>query len=198
MAMSVVAVVPARNEADVIGPIIGSLLAQDYPGDFRIILVDDQSSDGTAAAARALDGSDRLAVLTGAPAPGLDGQALGDDARQSPLPAPCAPDYLWLTDADIAPCAGQSAHAGGAGPRTAVVRFADGAAVTANPGGAFPDPGFRLLLRHALSFAWVNDPRKLAAAAAGGCVLARRDGAGAAGGMSGDPLRLIDDCALAA
>src|SRR5258708_6861357 len=47
----VVAVVPARNEADVIEQSIGSLLRQDYPGLFRIVLVDDGSSDGTAAVA---------------------------------------------------------------------------------------------------------------------------------------------------
>jgi hypothetical protein len=62
----VVAVVPARDEADVIARSIGSLVAQDYPGRFRVILVDDSSSDGTGDIARAL-GSDRLEVLTGAP-----------------------------------------------------------------------------------------------------------------------------------
>ena len=47
-----VAVVPARDEADVIQRSIGSLLAQDYPGDFRIVLVDDQRDDGTGDLAR--------------------------------------------------------------------------------------------------------------------------------------------------
>src|ERR1700749_4942807 len=65
---SVVAVVPARNEADVIATIIGSLLAQDYPGDFHVVLVDDQSEDGTGETARAL-GSEKLTVLTGAARP---------------------------------------------------------------------------------------------------------------------------------
>jgi len=57
----VTAVVPARDEADVIGRAIASLVAQDYPGRFRIVLVDDGSSDGTAdiALARAA-GSERL------------------------------------------------------------------------------------------------------------------------------------------
>src|ERR1700759_5506038 len=68
---AIVAVAPARDEADVIARSIGSLLAQDYPGDFRIILVDDSSSDGTARAAReAADASDhpeRLTILNGAP-----------------------------------------------------------------------------------------------------------------------------------
>ncbi len=65
---SVVAVVPARNEADVIQQSIGSLLAQDYPGSFHIVLVDDLSDDGTADLARGL-GSDRLTVLTGSARP---------------------------------------------------------------------------------------------------------------------------------
>src|ERR1700712_1842793 len=60
----VVAVVPARNEADVIQSSIASLIAQDYPGDLRIVLVDDQSDDGTGALARGLN-SERLTVLTG-------------------------------------------------------------------------------------------------------------------------------------
>jgi hypothetical protein len=50
---AVTAIVPARDEAEVIGRSIGSLLAQDYPGALRIILVDDGSSDGTASIARA-------------------------------------------------------------------------------------------------------------------------------------------------
>lgn len=66
---AVTAVVPARDEADVIARSIGGLLAQDYPGDFRVILVDDNSSDGTAALARALPGAERLTVLDGAPLP---------------------------------------------------------------------------------------------------------------------------------
>ena len=48
----VTAVVPARNEADGIAASIGSLLKQDYPGPWTVILVDDDSSDGTAEIAR--------------------------------------------------------------------------------------------------------------------------------------------------
>ena len=51
---SVTAIVPARNEADVIARSIGSILGQDYAGDLRVILVDDQSEDGTGSIARAL------------------------------------------------------------------------------------------------------------------------------------------------
>ena len=64
---AVVAIVPARDEADVIARSIGSLLTQDYPGPFKVILVDDGSSDGTAQIAQALAQGDRLTVLPGAP-----------------------------------------------------------------------------------------------------------------------------------
>src|SRR5438552_10848068 len=62
----VTAVVPARDEADVIARSVGSLAAQDYPGAFRVIVVDDNSRDDTATIVRAL-GSDRVTLLSGAP-----------------------------------------------------------------------------------------------------------------------------------
>ncbi len=48
----VTAIVPARDEADFIGRCVASLIQQDYPGPFSVVVVDDQSSDGTADAAR--------------------------------------------------------------------------------------------------------------------------------------------------
>jgi cellulose synthase/poly-beta-1,6-N-acetylglucosamine synthase-like glycosyltransferase len=57
----VVAVVPARDEAEIIGESIASLLQQDYRGDFAVIVVDDHSSDGTAAVAG------RAAIAAGRP-----------------------------------------------------------------------------------------------------------------------------------
>ena len=66
---SVTVVIPARNEADGIGETIGSLLRQDYAGAFTIILVDDDSSDGTADVARRaaaqLNASERLQIVDG-------------------------------------------------------------------------------------------------------------------------------------
>ena len=43
----VAVVVPARDEAPLIGRTLRALLAQDYPGSLRIVLVDDGSGDGT-------------------------------------------------------------------------------------------------------------------------------------------------------
>jgi len=45
-------VVPARNEVETIGEALASLLAQDYSGPMRILMVDDGSTDGTAEIAR--------------------------------------------------------------------------------------------------------------------------------------------------
>src|SRR5262249_35748736 len=64
---TVVAVIPARDEAIVIGATVASLLRQDYRGAFALIVVDDHSSDDTAATARraaaAAGASERLKVL---------------------------------------------------------------------------------------------------------------------------------------
>src|SRR5205807_643743 len=72
-ARSIVAVIPARDEADVIGRAVASLLAQDYRGELHIVVVDDRSSDGTAAAAHAvpqeIGGTDHLTVVTAGPLP---------------------------------------------------------------------------------------------------------------------------------
>ena len=68
---AVTAVIPARDEAEGVGQTIASLLQQDYPGAFSVILVDDQSSDGTAEVARqaAAAFADRLTIVPGAALP---------------------------------------------------------------------------------------------------------------------------------
>src|SRR5215467_6034984 len=67
------AVIPARDEVATISTTIRSLLGQAYPGAFSIVLVDDESRDGTADAARAAAAAagspDRLTVLAGRPLP---------------------------------------------------------------------------------------------------------------------------------
>ena len=98
---TVVAVVPARDEADVVERAVTSLRNQDYPGPFSIILVDDSSSDGTGDAARAARGVHPLEVITGAPL--IDGwtgklwaQSQGVARAQAAFPT-----YLWFLNADI-------------------------------------------------------------------------------------------------
>ncbi|MGE5291045.1 MAG: glycosyltransferase, partial [Micromonosporaceae bacterium] len=99
----VVAVIPARDEAAMLPLSLPTLLAQDYPGSFRMVIVDDCSSDGTAEVAASVAASvaaRNVQVLRGQPRPsGWAGKvwAMEQGVR-------CAGDdeYLLLTDADIA------------------------------------------------------------------------------------------------
>ena len=78
----IVAIVPARDEAEGIERAIASLAAQDYPGSFRVVLVDDGSSDGTAGLARKA-GGDRLTVIAASPLALSADQALCRRRRSS-------------------------------------------------------------------------------------------------------------------
>jgi len=198
---AVVAIVPARNEADVVGRAVSSLLAQDYPGDFRVLLVDDSSTDSTAQIARAAGHADRLDVLTGAPLPGgwtgkLWAQRQGVERATQ---GAATPDYLLLTDADIA-------HAPDNLRRLVARAESGGLALTSLMAKlsveTWPErlliPAFIFFFDMLFPFAWVNDPQRRTAAAAGGCMLARADALRAAGGLEAIRGALIDDCALAA
>lgn len=191
----VVAVVPARDEADVIARSIGSLAAQDYPGPFRIVLVDDGSSDGTAALAAA-SGGDRLTVLTGAPlARGWTGKLW---AVCQGVAAAGAPHYLWLTDADIvhAPDTLRSLVARAEPNGLALVSLMAKLRCETMAERALV-PAFVFFFEMLYPFSRVNRPGRTAAAA-GGCMLVRRDALERAGGIPAIRDALIDDCALGA
>jgi hopene-associated glycosyltransferase HpnB len=198
---TVVAVVPARNEADVIARAIGSLLQQDYPGMFRVVLVDDGSEDGTAGAARqaasALGATTRLEVLAGAPLPrGWTGKLWAQ--QQGVLAASAGvPDYLLLTDADIGHAPGNLralvSHAEHE-KRVLVSLMARLTCTTAAE--RFLIPAFVFFFAMLYPFRWVAQAHRRTAAAAGGCMLVRRDALERAGGMSSIRAAIIDDCAL--
>jgi len=201
---SVVAIVPARDEADVIARSLTSLLAQDYSGDFSVILVDDASADGTAGVARNLPpaaGGVRLEVLAGAPLPaGWTGKLWAiDQGVAHASGGASAPDYFLLTDADIAH-AGDNLHrlvaraeAGGLILVSLMARLS-----TRTWAERLMIPAFVFFFAMLFPFAWVNDPARRTAAAAGGCMLVRRDSLEAAGGIAAVSGEIIDDCALAA
>lgn len=191
----VVAVVPARNEADVIARALGSLAAQDYRGTFRIVLVDDNSSDTTGELARGIE-SERVTVLTGAPlAAGWTGKLW---AVSQGISAAGTPRWLWLTDADIehAPDTLRRlvafAESGNKSLVSTMVRlhcesWIERALV----------PAFIYFFKLVYPFNWVNRPGPFAGAA-GGCVLVRREALEAAGGIAAIRGALIDDCTLGA
>lgn len=198
---SVVAVVPARDEADVIAHSLGSLLAQDYPGELRVILVDDQSDDGTAEAARAaaeqLGRAERLEILTGAARPaGWTGKLWAvkqgiERAREH------APELLWLTDADIAHTPDNLRRLvarSAAGRFTLVTLMAKLNCTTLAE--RLLIPAFVFFFDMLYPFGWVNDPAKPTTAAAGGCMLIRRSALEAAGGIEQVRGEIIDDCAV--
>jgi hopene-associated glycosyltransferase HpnB len=191
---SVVAVVPARDEADVIGHSIGSLIAQDYPGEFRIVLVDDQSGDGTGAMARALN-SERLTVLTGAARPSGWTGKLWAMKQGSDFAAAFKPEFLWFTDADIAHTPDNLrnlvARADGKVLVSLMVRLSCKSAAE-----HFLIPAFVFFFDMLFPFGAVNNPHNTVAAAAGGCMLARRSALEKAGGIEAIRHNIIDDCAL--
>jgi len=193
---SVVAVVPARDEADVISRSLGSLIAQNYPGDFAIILVDDQSDDGTAIAARAL-GSSRVTVLIGAPRPpGWTGKLW---AMHQGLEATRArrPDYVWFTDADIAHAPDNLARLVARAEESGLVLTSQMAKLSAKTlVEHFLIPAFVFFFAMLYPFGAVNDRKRKIAAAAGGCMLAKADALTAAGGIEAIRRNIIDDVSL--
>ena len=200
---SVVAVIPARDEADLIAHSIGSLLGQDYRGRFSIVLVDDQSADGTAsaalAAAEAIGAGDRLRVVAGTPPPsGWTGKLWAMRQGLAALEADGkAPQYVLFSDADI----GYAPHALS---RLMAIARARGSVLTSlmvrlnceSAAERWLTPAFVFFFQMLYPFAWVNDPARPTAAAAGGCMLVRRDALEAAGGLERLRSALIDDCAL--
>lgn len=201
---SVVAVVPARNEADVIARSIGSLLAQDYAGPFRVVLVDDGSSDGTAAAAQGVEGTvggqRRLDVLAGTDLPaGWTGKlwALEQGLRHAAAGGD-APDYFLLTDADIGHAPDNVSQLVARAEPGGLVQVSLMAELScASPAERFLVPAFVYFFQMLYPFAWVARPDRRTAAAAGGCTLVRRDALERAGGIAAIRSEIIDDCALA-
>ena len=201
---AVVAVVPARNEADVIGRSIRSLLDQDYPGRLDIVLVDDHSRDATAEVAaetaRAHPRGDRLTVHRAAPLPpGWVGKiwALAQGLGRADAVSPGA-RFVWLTDADIEhePRNLRRLVAKAEAESRALVSLM----VLLSCEGFWERlliPPFVFFFQKLYPFAWVNDAGRRTAAAAGGCVLLRRAALDAAGGLEAIRAEIIDDCALA-
>ena len=199
----VAVVVPARNEAQQIGPSLASLMKQDYPGPWEIILVDDESSDGTADAARASAASltpGRLRIVRGRSLPpGWTGKvwAIKQGIDQA-MASPQKPDYLLLTDADIV-------HPPDSITRLLAQAQANRLVLTSLMVKLRCDslaerasiPAFVFFFQMLYPFAWVNRPHCSTAAAAGGCMLVRCDALDQIGGIEAIHDALIDDCALA-
>jgi hopene-associated glycosyltransferase HpnB len=201
-ARSVVAVIPARDEAEVIGGAVASLLAQDYAGRLDIVIVDDHSSDGTAQIARdvaaAAGAADRVTVIEAAPVPSGWTGKLWAVRQGTALAARMRPDYLLLTDADIV-------HASD-NLRGLVARAESGdfdlvsLMVRLHCRGLWERllvPAFVFFFFKLYPPRWVADKERDIAAAAGGCMLLRGGMLQRIGGVDSIRDEIIDDCALA-
>jgi len=215
---AVAAVVPARNEAESLPVTLPGLLAQEYPGEFRVFLVDDNSDDGTAAIAAELgekaarDGGAPLTVVSGQPRPdGWAGKvwamtqgfaAASPNPNTSPSPstgtsASTRPGYVLFTDADIswAPHAlRELVRAAEADDRVLVSQMALLRAETWWERVIVP--AFVYFFAQLYPFRKVNDPESRTAGAAGGCMLIKRSALDDAGGLAKIRGALIDDVAL--
>jgi hopene-associated glycosyltransferase HpnB len=198
----VVAVVPARNEAEMLPLTLPALLGQEYPGTLTVIVVDDGSSDGTGEVAAKLGaGSARpLRVISGAPPP--DGERWAGKvwamAQGLAAAGPFATDgYLLFTDADIAwetHALRRLVAAAEGDDRDLVSQMA--LLRTATGWERVVVPAFVYFFAQLYPFRRVNVPGSRTAAAAGGCMLIRRGALNKAGGLV--PIRgaLIDDVAM--
>jgi hopene-associated glycosyltransferase HpnB len=185
-------VIPARDEAATIAPVIASLLAQKYAGDTRVILVDDGSTDGTAALAGS---APNLLILRAEPKPPewsgkLWALSRGVAASSAPL--------LLFTDADIVH---DCRHLGSLVARILQPRVDMVSEMVRLNCASLAEralvPAFVYFFQMLYPFARVNAPGSRTAAAAGGTVLIRRAALERIGGIAAIKHALIDDVALA-
>ncbi|MBD2365380.1 glycosyltransferase [Anabaena minutissima FACHB-250] len=198
----VCAVVPARNEAELLPISLRSLLLQDYPGEFHIFLVDDHSTDGTAAfaegVAHAVNKAEQLNIISSESLPpGWSGKlwAVEQGIQNAKT---LTPDYFFLTDADIehdvnnlrrlvAKAEQEDLDLVSVMVRLRCQSFWEKLLI----------PAFVFFFQKLYPFRWVNNPQNQTAAAAGGSILIRREALERIGGFQVIRQALIDDCALA-
>ncbi len=201
-ARRVVVVIPARDEAPVIGSAVTSLARQTFNGLIHLIVIDDGSTDGTAeaavAAACAAGALPRFSLLRGAAPPsGWTGKlwALSQGVAAA---AELGADYLLFSDADT--CHGPSSVASlvadaEAHERDLVSHMVKLSAVTSAE--RLLIPAFVFFFFKLYPPDWIADPQRKLAAAAGGCLLIRPEALARAGGLQAIRSHIIDDCALA-
>ena len=197
------AIIPARDEADVIANSLSSVLKQDYPGLLSVVLVDDNSSDDTAKIAQEtynkLAINYQLHIISGQPLPpGWKGKLWALEQGINYARQQATPDYFILTDADI-----QHHNTN----LTELISKAE----TDNLDlvslmvllrcqsfwEKFLIPAFVFFFQQLYPFKLANNPQSFVAAAAGGCILIKANTLEKIGGIASVKNALIDDCTLA-
>ncbi len=198
----IVVVIPARDEAAGIAAAVTSLLNQHFPTPLCVVVVDDGSSDRTAAVARAaaeaISKTAQLTVIKGQPLPpGWTGKlwAVSQGVEHA---LSLSPDYLLFTDADIQhsnQSLSQLVTIAEEGQYDLVSYMAKLACIS--PAEKALMPAFVYFFLKLYPPAWISSPRHAIAGAAGGCLLIRPEALRKIGGVSAIRNQVIDDCALA-
>lgn len=196
-------IIPARNEADVVGQAVTSLLQVSGANTLHIFLVDDGSLDGTAQAAQdaaiATGQPEMLTVLAGQPLPpGWSGKlwAMQQGVKRV---REFEPDFFLFTDADVVheqeslAVLVSIAEEGGYDLASFMVKLH-----CESLAEKFLLPAFVFFFFKLYPPKWVANPRHATAGAAGGCILIRPAALQKAGGIEAIRNEVIDDCALAA
>jgi hopene-associated glycosyltransferase HpnB len=199
---SVVAIVPARNEAETIGQTVAALVEQDYPGELSVIVVDDHSEDGTAQiaqrTAREKNTESHVEIHAASALPeGWTGKLWALDEGVAKAAAHAAKFY-WFTDADIV-------HAPDTLRRLVARAEQDkldlASLMALLQAKTLPEraliPAFLFFFLKLYPPRWTADPNASTAGAAGGCILLRRESLERLGGFPAIRHEIIDDCALA-
>lgn len=198
------AIVPARDEAEVIGVSLTSLLNQDYVGNFFVVLVDDNSRDRTSEiakeTAKKLNKSQQLKIISGKPlAKGWKGKLWamkqGIDYAKKQIHTV---DYFLFTDADIQHNLNNLSQlvAKAEAENLDLVSLM----VLLRCQSIWEKlliPAFVFFFQKLYPFPWVNNQDKSIAAAAGGCILISSSALAEIGGIATIKDALIDDCSLA-
>ncbi len=195
------AIVPARDEAEVLPVSLPSLLNQNYEGEFSVVLVDDNSCDRTSQIAQQtaekLNKADKLTgIKSKTLAKGWKGKLWA--IEQGINSAQPAPDYFLFTDADIKHDLNNLSQL----IYKAETEDLDLVSLMVllrceSFWEKLLIPAFVFFFQKLYPFAWVNNPHKSIAAAAGGCILISNQALLDIGGIAAIKDALIDDCALA-
>jgi len=195
---SVAIIIPARNEEKYITTTLESLVSQKYPGNFKIIVINDNSTDNTLEVIKKVKDKS-ITVINGLPLPkGWTGKpwALKQGIELSNKKISSL-DFYLLTDADIQHSPETLKKLITKAERENLQLVSLLAILTCS---VFWEklliPAFAFFFQKLYPFRWVNNPENSMAGAAGGCILVRRSALESAGGIDEISTEVIDDCAI--
>ena len=200
--LRIAVIIPARNEADMVDRVVRSLLRQSGQNAIHIFLVDDGSTDATVQVAReaamGIGQPEDLTVLPGGPLPSGWSGKLWALEQGIELARQTNPDFFLFTDADIehAPDSLSSLVAIALSAPYDMASFMVKLHCQ-SLAEKLLIPAFVYFFFKLYPPAWIVNPQRSTAGAAGGCILIRPAALDKAGGIAAIRQEVIDDCFLA-